>query len=121
LSKLNRANFDQGHENVSKDEVKAILGRPGPDSAHLHVGKEYQVMFFAFKWIHGDGSIIEFSPEGWHSGDRTKMDWLNEESAKFTGWPIIPSTVLDWLRGNCELIEFRGVTVDVDGKAGLSN
>ena len=76
-------------------------------------------MFFAFRWIHGDGSTIEFSPEGWQSNDQTKLDWLNKESAKSPGWPIIPLAIRAWLRRNCELIEFKGVILDFDGKAGL--
>jgi outer membrane protein assembly factor BamE (lipoprotein component of BamABCDE complex) len=32
VSKLTRANFDQIHENVSKEEVQAILGSPSSSS-----------------------------------------------------------------------------------------
>jgi outer membrane protein assembly factor BamE (lipoprotein component of BamABCDE complex) len=32
VSKLNRANFDRIHENMSKEEVKAILGSPSSSS-----------------------------------------------------------------------------------------
>ena len=32
VSKLTRANFDQIHENTSKEEVKAILGSPNSSS-----------------------------------------------------------------------------------------
>jgi outer membrane protein assembly factor BamE (lipoprotein component of BamABCDE complex) len=33
VSKLTRANFDQIHENMSKEEVKAVLGSPSSSSA----------------------------------------------------------------------------------------
>jgi hypothetical protein len=78
-------------------------------------------MFFSFKWIHGDGSTIEFSPEGWHSDDRTKIDWLNEESGQSNCWPVIPSLIRAWLQRNCELIEFRGVIPDVHAAPVLTN
>jgi hypothetical protein len=70
-------------------------------------------MFFAFRWIHRDGSAIEFSPEGWHSDDGAKKDWLHKESGQSDCWPIIPETIRGWLHQNCELIEFRGVVADV--------
>jgi hypothetical protein len=64
-------------------------------------------VLFAFKWIHGDGSIIEFSPEGWQSDDRAKINSLTAKSANLAHWPIIASAIRAWLRESCELIRLE--------------
>jgi len=69
-------------------------------------------MYFAFKWKHRDGSMIEFAPEGWHSDDPAKTEWLQTESGLSKAWPLIPVTIRFWLQRHCELIEFTGVIPD---------
>jgi hypothetical protein len=69
-------------------------------------------MYFAFKWKHLDGSMIEFAPEGWYSDDPVKTEWLRTESGLSKAWPLIPITIRLWLQHHCELIEFRGVIPD---------
>jgi hypothetical protein len=56
--------------------------------------------------------MIEFAPEGWHSDDSTKTEWLQTESGLSKAWPLIPVAIRLWLQNHCELIEFRGVVPD---------
>jgi hypothetical protein len=66
-------------------------------------------MYFAFKWKHRDGSMIEFAPEGWYSDDPAKVEWLLAEAGLSRAWPVIPLTIRHWLQRHCELLEFRGI------------
>jgi hypothetical protein len=69
-------------------------------------------MYFAFKWKHQDGAMVEFAPEGWYSDDPTKTEWLNMESQRWGRGPIIPPTIRLWLQQKCELLEFTGIVLD---------
>jgi hypothetical protein len=69
-------------------------------------------MYFAFKWKHQDGAMVEFAPEGWYSDDPAKTEWLNTESERSGCWPIVPPTIRFWLQHKCELLEFKGVVLD---------
>jgi hypothetical protein len=70
-------------------------------------------MYFAFKWKHRDGSIIEFGPAGWYSDDPVKTDWLRIESEQANVWPIIPVRIRLWLQQQCELLEFEGMVPEL--------
>ena len=50
MSKLTRANFDQIHENMSKEEVKAILGSPSSSST------EDKVIYKRTTWRYVEGN-----------------------------------------------------------------
>jgi hypothetical protein len=67
------------------------------------------LMYFAFKWKHRDGAMVEFEPGGWSSDDSAKTAWLTIESGFLSPWPIIPGAIRVWLQQQCELIEFRGI------------
>jgi hypothetical protein len=69
-------------------------------------------MYFAFKWKHGDGTTVEFEPDGWCSDDPAKMQWLTTESGLSNPWPVIPAAIRLWLQQHCELIEFRVIVPD---------
>jgi hypothetical protein len=69
-------------------------------------------MYFAFKWQHRDGAVIEFAPEGWSSDDPAKIDWLKSESEFSNPWPIVPVSIRLWLQQQCELLEFRGIVLE---------
>jgi hypothetical protein len=63
---------------------------------------------FLFRWKHADGSIVEFSDQGWGSDDPEKNEWLNKMSQLSASYPILSPAVRMWLRENCHLIEFSG-------------
>jgi hypothetical protein len=65
-------------------------------------------MNFKFKWKDRDGSIVEFSPAGWKSGDPGKAEWLTKMNQLSSSTPAIAPGIRIWLDQHCELIEFRG-------------
>jgi hypothetical protein len=74
------------------------------------------LMYFAFKWKHRDGAMVEFEQDGWSSDDPAKTAWLKIESGFSNPWPIIPGAIRVWLQQECELIEFRGIVPECSGK-----
>jgi hypothetical protein len=46
------------------------------------------LMYFAFKWKHRNGAMVNFEPDGWSSDDPAKTAWLNIESGLSNPWPI---------------------------------
>jgi len=65
-------------------------------------------MNLAFKWKHQDGSMVEYSSDGWSSDDPEKAAWLATTSRLCSSGVAIPTDLRLWLQRNCELIEFRG-------------
>jgi hypothetical protein len=63
---------------------------------------------FLFRWKHADGSIVEFSDQGWGSDDPEKNEWLNKMSQLSASYPVLSPAIRMWLRENCHLIEFSG-------------
>lgn len=63
---------------------------------------------FLFRWRHKDGSIIEFSDQGWTSSDPRKRRWLLRMSALCSSSPALTPRIKVWLENNCRLIEFTG-------------
>ena len=47
-----------------------------------------RLMYFAFKWKHGDGATVEFEPDGWSSDDPAKTAWLKIESGLSNTWSL---------------------------------
>jgi hypothetical protein len=64
-------------------------------------------MNFSFKWLHRDGSVIEFSPQGWSSDDPKKAGWLTRMNQLTSSDPVISPGVRLWLQGECELVAFN--------------
>ncbi|MBV8098730.1 MAG: hypothetical protein JOZ31_06200 [Verrucomicrobia bacterium] len=65
-------------------------------------------MNLAFKWKHQDGSVVEYSADGWSSDDPEKAAWLTTTSKLSSSGVGIPSDLRHWLQSHCELVEFRG-------------
>jgi|GEM_PF-1735922 hypothetical protein len=63
---------------------------------------------FLFRWRHKDGSIIEFSEQGWNSDDPKKRRWLTRTSGLCSSSPALTPRIKIWLKNNCRLIEFTG-------------
>ena len=63
---------------------------------------------FLFRWRHKDGSIVEFSDQGWTSNDPKKRRWLIRMSGLFSSSPALTPQIKAWLKNNCCLIEFIG-------------
>lgn len=68
---------------------------------------------FLFRWKHADGSIVEFSDQGWGSDDPEKNEWLNKMSQLSASYPVLSPAIRMWLRENCQLIEFSGQEANV--------
>jgi hypothetical protein len=68
---------------------------------------------FLFRWKHADGSIVEFSDQGWGSDDPEKNEWLNKMSKLSASYPVLSPAIRMWLQENCHLIEFSGQEGDV--------
>jgi hypothetical protein len=66
---------------------------------------------FLFRWRHKDGSIIEFSDQGWTSNDPRKRRWLLRMSALCSSSPALTPRIRVWLENNCRLIEFTGPAI----------
>ena len=64
-------------------------------------------MKFIAIWQHWDGSVVEFSKNGWRSTDPEKTDWLTKVSDLSSTAPSIPPLIRTWLEENCELIGFQ--------------
>jgi hypothetical protein len=47
------------------------------------------LMNFTFKWKHRNGSIVEFSAQGWRSDDPGKADWLTKIKQRNNSTPAI--------------------------------
>jgi hypothetical protein len=60
---------------------------------------------FCFKWRHRDGSIVEFSANGWFSDDAIIADWLSKMNQLYSSTPGISPVIRNWLQEECELIE----------------
>jgi len=65
-------------------------------------------MTFLFRWKHVDGSIVEFSENGWTSDDGEKRDWLIKMSEFCSSSPVLAPAIRIWLQENCQLVEFIG-------------
>jgi hypothetical protein len=63
---------------------------------------------FLFRWRHKDGSIIEFSEQGWNSNDPKKRRWLIRMSGLFSSSPALTPRIKTWLTNNCHLLESTG-------------
>ena len=63
---------------------------------------------FLFRWRHRDGSIIEFSDQGWNADDPKKRRRLIRMSALCSSSPALTPQIKAWLKNNCQLIEFVG-------------
>ena len=62
-------------------------------------------MNFCFKWRHRDGSIVEFSANGWFSDDASIADWLSKMNQLYGSAPGISPAIRNWLQEECELID----------------
>jgi hypothetical protein len=60
---------------------------------------------FCFKWRHRDGSIVEFSANGWFSDDAIIADRLSKMNQLYSSAPGISPAIRNWLQEECELIE----------------
>ena len=65
-------------------------------------------MNFSFTWKHQDGSIVEFSKDGWKSDDAEKTEWLMRMSDLRSSSPTISPAIRAWLEAHCELLAFSG-------------
>ena len=65
-------------------------------------------MNFLFKWKHEDGSLIQFSKEGWESDDEEKGKWLTEMSNLSSSSPTASPQIRAWLQAHCQLIGCSG-------------
>jgi hypothetical protein len=65
-------------------------------------------VIFLFRWVHRDGSIIEFSDQGWTSDDPKKRRRLIRMSELCSSSPALTPRIKVWLKNNCRLIEFNG-------------
>src|SRR4029077_17488067 len=79
-----------------------------PDAAHASTHAicfEFGPVNFCFKWRHQDGSIVEFSANGWFSDDAIIADWLSKMNQLYSSTPAISPVIRNWLQEECELIE----------------
>jgi len=67
----------------------------------------YPYVSFYLSWRHQDGSVVTFSPKGWHSSDPEKSLWLNTMNALTCSVAAIATCVRNWLEDECHLIEAR--------------
>ena len=65
-------------------------------------------MTFLFTWVHNDGSLVEFSDQGWRSDDPKKSAWLVKMSELCSGHPVLAPAIRIWLQENCQLVQSSG-------------
>jgi hypothetical protein len=65
-------------------------------------------MNILFKWRHRDGSLVEFSKDGWKTNDAEKTKWLTQSSGLCSSSPMVSPAIRDWLSAHCQLIAFYG-------------
>jgi hypothetical protein len=65
-------------------------------------------MNFLFTWKHQDGSVVEFSEDGWKSNDVEKTKWLTQISDLCSSSPTFSPSIRAWLEAHCQLIAFHG-------------
>jgi len=66
-------------------------------------------MTFLFTWVHNDGSLVEFSDQGWRSDDPEKSAWLVKMSELCSSHPVLAPAIRIWLQENCQLVQFSGL------------
>jgi hypothetical protein len=62
-------------------------------------------MILLFRWEHKDGSVVEFSDQGWRSDDPKKSAWLVKMSEVCGSYPVVGPAIRIWLQ-NCQLVKF---------------
>jgi hypothetical protein len=65
-------------------------------------------MNFLFTWKHQDGSMVEFSKDGWKTDDAEKTKWLTEISDLRRSSPTVSPAIRAWLKAHCQLISVHG-------------
>jgi hypothetical protein len=65
-------------------------------------------MNFLFTWKHQDGSMVEFSKDGWKTDDAEKTKWLTQISDLGSSSPTDSPAIRAWLKAHCQLIAFHG-------------
>jgi hypothetical protein len=63
-------------------------------------------MILLSRWEHKDGSVVEFSEQGWRSDDPKKSACLVKMSEVCGSYPVVAPAIRIWLQENCQLVEF---------------
>ena len=80
-------------------------------------------MNFLFTWKHHDGSMVQFSKDGWKTDDAEKTKWLTQISDLRSSSPTVSPEIRAWLKAHCQLIAFHGPeeTSSSNPRRGLAN
>jgi hypothetical protein len=57
------------------------------------------------RWEHKDGSVVEFSDQGWRSDNPEKSAWLVKMREVCSSYPVVVPAIRIWLQENCQLVE----------------